>query len=165
MWTAAIYNMIFLGAVGLVFLVGARFIAGLFTTDPLVQPYAIACLRIVSLGFVFYACGMVLTQAFNGAGDTWTPTVINLFVFWLWEIPLAWWLSSRPSLGAQRRLHGPHHRVFHARRRQRRHLQAGHVEADARVDSMRLNSMGVNSKSLNSMGLNRRNERNGREFS
>ena len=100
-WTAAIYNMIFLGAVGLVFLVGARLIAGLFTTDPLVQPYAIACLRIVCLGFVFYACGMVLTQAFNGAGDTWTPTVINLFVFWLWEIPLAWWLSSRPSLGAR----------------------------------------------------------------
>jgi putative MATE family efflux protein len=100
-WTAAIYNMIFLGAVGVVFLVGARFIAGIFTSDPLVQPFAIACLRIVSLGFVFYACGMVLTQAFNGAGDTWTPTVINLFVFWLWEIPLAWWLSSRASLGAR----------------------------------------------------------------
>jgi Na+-driven multidrug efflux pump len=76
-------------------------IAGIFTSDPLVQPYAVACLRIVSLGFVFYACGMVLTQAFNGAGDTWTPTVINLFVFWLWQIPLAWWLSSRASLGAR----------------------------------------------------------------
>jgi putative MATE family efflux protein len=100
-WTAALYNMIFLGAVGLVFLVGARFIGGIFTSDPLVQPFAVACLRIVSLGFVFYACGMVLTQAFNGAGDTWTPTVINLFVFWLWEIPLAWWLSSRASLGAR----------------------------------------------------------------
>lgn len=100
-WTAAFYNMIFLGAVGLVFLVCARLIAGIFTSDPLVQPFAVACLRIVSLGFVFYACGMVLTQAFNGAGDTWTPTVINLFVFWFWQIPLAWWLSSRPSLGAR----------------------------------------------------------------
>ena len=100
-WTAAFYNMIFLGAVGLVFLAGARLIAGIFTSDPLVQPFAVACLRIVSLGFVFYACGMVLTQAFNGAGDTRTPTVINLFVFWLWQIPLAWWLSSRPSLGAR----------------------------------------------------------------
>jgi putative MATE family efflux protein len=100
-WTAAVYNMIFLGAVGVVFLVGARPIAALFTADPLVQPYAVSCLRIVSAGFVFYAAGMVMTQAFNGAGDTWTPTVINLFVFWLWEIPLAWWLSSEAELGAR----------------------------------------------------------------
>ena len=100
-WTAARYNMVFLGGVGLVFLVGARFITGLFTSDPLVQPYAASCLRIVSLGFVFYAAGMVLTQSFNGAGDTWTPTVINLFVFWLWELPLAWWLSVGLDLGAR----------------------------------------------------------------
>jgi putative MATE family efflux protein len=98
-WTAAVYNMIVLGVVGLVFLVGAGFIARLFTSDPAVQPFTIGCLRIVSLGFVFYASGMVLTQAFNGAGDTWTPTVINLFVFWLWEIPLAWWLAVRAGLG------------------------------------------------------------------
>jgi putative MATE family efflux protein len=100
-WTAAFYNMVFLGGVGLVFLIAAPFIAALFTGDPNVQPYAISCLRTVSLGFLFYAYGMVLTQAFNGAGDTWTPTVINLFVFWLWEIPLAWWLSSRAGLGAR----------------------------------------------------------------
>jgi putative MATE family efflux protein len=100
-WTAARYNMYFLGAIGLVFLLAARLIAALFTSDPLVQQYAVACLRIVSLGFVFYACGMVLTQAFNGAGDTWTPTLINLFVFWLWEIPLAWWLASHTGLGAR----------------------------------------------------------------
>jgi len=99
-WTAARYNMIFLGAVGLVFLSGAGPITSVFTTDPLVQPMAIACLRTVSLGFVFYACGMTLTQAFNGAGDTWTPTVINLFIFWLWEIPLAWWLSRHAGFGA-----------------------------------------------------------------
>ena len=98
-WTAGLYNMAFLGAVGLVFLAGAPQIARLFTDDPAVQPFAIGCLRIVSLGFVFYAYGMVLTQSFNGAGDTWTPTVINLFVFWLWEIPLAWWLSTRTPLG------------------------------------------------------------------
>jgi putative MATE family efflux protein len=98
-WTAAVYNMIFLGAVGAVFIAGARVIAGLFTTDPLVQPLAVECLRTVSLGFVFYACGMVLTSAFNGAGDTWTPTLINLFVFWVWELPLAWWLSWRAGLG------------------------------------------------------------------
>ena len=100
-WTAAIYNMGFLGAVGLVFLAFAPFITSLFTTDPLVQPYAIGCLRIVSLGFVFYAYGMVLTSAFNGAGDTWTPTWINLFVFWLFEIPLAWFLAARGGFGAR----------------------------------------------------------------
>jgi putative MATE family efflux protein len=97
-WTAMRYNMAFLGSVSIVFLLTAAPIAALFTTDPAVQPYTIDCLRIVSLGFVFYAAGMVLTQAFNGAGDTWTPTVVNLFVFWLWEIPVAWWLS-RTSLG------------------------------------------------------------------
>jgi putative MATE family efflux protein len=98
-WTATLYNMAFLGTVSILFLLGADWIAGLFSRDPLVRPYAVDCLRIVSLGFLFYAAGMVLTQAFNGAGDTWTPTVVNLFVFWLWEIPLAWWLS-RTSLGA-----------------------------------------------------------------
>jgi putative MATE family efflux protein len=98
-WTAARYSMLFLGSVGLLFIVAARQIAGVFTDDPAVLPFAIACLRTVSLGFVFYACGMVLTQAFNGAGDTWTPTVINLVVFWLWEIPLAWWLATRGGLG------------------------------------------------------------------
>jgi putative MATE family efflux protein len=99
-WTAALYNMVFLGLVGAVFLIAAPQIARLFTTDPLVAPYAVSCLRIVSLGFVFYAYGMVLTQAFNGAGDTWTPTIVNLIVFWLWEIPFAWWLSTVAGVGA-----------------------------------------------------------------
>ncbi len=100
-WTATRYNMIFLGAIGVVFLVGADLMTSFFSTDPAVQPFASSCLRIVSLGFVFYAAGMVLTQSFNGAGDTWTPTVINLFVFWLWELPLAWWLSVEVNLGAR----------------------------------------------------------------
>ena len=100
-WTAAKYNMLFLGIIGALFLIAAPQIAGLFTDDPRVLPFSIGCLRTVSLGFVFYAAGMVLTQAFNGAGDTWTPTIINLFVFWLWEIPLAWWLSTRTGLGAR----------------------------------------------------------------
>jgi putative MATE family efflux protein len=98
-WTAARYNMVFLGLVGLLFVTGAPLIARFFTTDPSVAPYAVGCLRTVSLGFVFYACGMVLTQAFNGAGDTWTPTIINLFVFWLFEIPLAWWLATHAGFG------------------------------------------------------------------
>ena len=98
-WTAAVYNMVFLGSVGLLFLLAAGPIASFFTGDPLVKAFAVDCLRIVSLGFVFFAFGGVLTQAFNGAGDTWTPTVINLFVFWLWEIPLAYWLSVHADLG------------------------------------------------------------------
>jgi putative MATE family efflux protein len=100
-WTAAVYNMVFLGCVGLFFLAAAPWITALFSTDPQVQPYAIACLRTVSVGFVFYAYGMVMTSAFNGAGDTWTPTYINLFVFWLWEIPLAWFLATRAGFGAR----------------------------------------------------------------
>jgi putative MATE family efflux protein len=99
-WTAAFYNMLFLGGVGVVFLVLARPIVGLFTPDPTVAAYAVSCLRVVSLGFLFYAYGMVLTQSFNGAGDTWTPTWINLIVFWVLELPLAWVLSHAGGLEA-----------------------------------------------------------------
>jgi MATE family, multidrug efflux pump len=98
-WKAVVYNLLFLGTVGVVFFLGARPLTGLFTADPEVQRFAMSCLRIVSLGFLFYAAGMVLTASFNGAGDTWTPTVINLFVFWLWEIPLAWWLAVHAGQG------------------------------------------------------------------
>ena len=93
-WIAGFYNMIFLGVVGLTFVIGAPFLVSLFTSDPAIVPYGVACLRYVSYGFLFYAYGMVLTQAFNGAGDTWTPTWLNLFVFWLWEIPLAYVLAK-----------------------------------------------------------------------
>jgi len=98
-WTAGFYNLIFLGSVGIIFVVFARQIIGLFTTDPNVVPYGVDCLRIVAYGFLFYAYGMVLTQSFNGAGDTWTPTIINLFVFGLWELPLAYLLSKVFGLG------------------------------------------------------------------
>jgi putative MATE family efflux protein len=99
-WTAAFYNMLFLGVVGLLFLVSARPIVAAFTDDPGVAGYAVSCLRIVSGGFLFYAYGMVLTQSFNGAGDTWTPTFINLLVFWVLELPLAWFLSHGGGFGA-----------------------------------------------------------------
>lgn len=98
-WQAGRYNMVFLTIIGIVFFVAARPIVGIFTSDPAITPHAVACLRIVSVGFPFYAFGMVLTQSFNGAGDTWTPTLMNLGCFWLWEIPLAWLLSSRFALG------------------------------------------------------------------
>lgn len=92
-WKAGFYNMIFLGIVGLLFILFAPQIIWLFTDIPDVAKYGVDCLRIVACGFLFYAYGMVLGQSFNGAGDTWTPTIINLFVFWLWEIPLAYVLG------------------------------------------------------------------------
>jgi putative MATE family efflux protein len=98
-WLAGFYNMLFLGAVGAVFVLCAEPIVTLFTHDPLVAPVAVLCLRVISYGFLFYAYGMVITQSFNGAGDTLTPTLINLVCFWLWELPLAYWLARRAGLG------------------------------------------------------------------
>ena len=100
-WRAAFYNVLFLGAAGILFVTFANPIAHVFTSDPTVAPIAAACLRIISYGYLFYAYGMVLTNSFNGAGDTWTPTWLNLFCFWLWEIPLAWLLARHFNLGPQ----------------------------------------------------------------
>jgi putative MATE family efflux protein len=100
-WQAGFYNMICLGIVGLIFVLFAPQIVHLFTQDPKVAPYGADCLRTVAYGFLFYAYGMVLTQSFNGAGDTWTPTIINLFVFWLWELPLAYVLAIVFGMGPQ----------------------------------------------------------------
>jgi len=98
-WLAGFYNMCFLGVIGLIFVLFAGPIVRLFTPEPTVQYYGIDCLRIIACGFLFYAYGMVITQSFNGAGDTQTPTIINLFVFWLWEIPLAYTLAFVFKLG------------------------------------------------------------------
>ena len=98
-WMAGFYNMLFLGAAGLVFELAAPQIVGLFTADPEPLRHGVLCLRIVSTGFLFYAYGMVLTQSFNGAGDTWTPTYVNLFCFWLFELPAAFALAWGTSLG------------------------------------------------------------------
>ena len=100
-WTAGKYNAIVLGLVSVAFVAFAPLIVSIYTADPIVVPYAISCLRIVSAGFVFFAYGLVLTQAFNGAGDTWTPTWINLGCFWFWQIPLAWLLAIHFEMGPQ----------------------------------------------------------------
>ncbi len=92
-WRTGLYNVIFLGSVGAVFVIFAEPIIRLFTQDPAVVPLGAACLRIVSYGNIGYAYFMVMMQAFNGAGDTITPTIVNLFGFWLLEIPLAYWLA------------------------------------------------------------------------
>ena len=96
---AARMNVALLGAVGVVFMLTAPALIGLFGGDALTADFAIRCLRIVSAGFVFYAWGMVVTQSFNGAGDTWTPTLLSLACFWLWEIPLAFLLAHHFGLG------------------------------------------------------------------
>jgi putative MATE family efflux protein len=98
-WRASLYNLIFLGSIGLVFVVFADVIVSAFNSDPIVVAYGTKALRIISAGFLFYAYGMVVSQSFNGAGDTKTPTLINLFCFWLWEIPLAWVLAKPLGMG------------------------------------------------------------------
>lgn len=98
-WIASGYNMVLLGSVGLLFIIFANQIVGLFTHDPQASPTAALALRTMSCGFLFYALGMVLTQSFNGAGDTWTPTWINLVCFWLLQIPLAYFLSRVAGYG------------------------------------------------------------------
>jgi MATE family, multidrug efflux pump len=98
-WLTCRYNLFFLGVIGLLFIIFAEPIISVFAKDPSVMPYGVRCLRIVSCGFIFYAYGMVLTNAFNGAGDTGTPTRINLFCFWLWEIPLGYVLAKKMHFG------------------------------------------------------------------
>ncbi|HEY0658975.1 MAG TPA: MATE family efflux transporter [Pyrinomonadaceae bacterium] len=99
-WKASFINAAFLGAVGFIFIAFSNGIVGIFTEEASVLEYGATCLRIVSYGFVFYGFGMVFETAFNGAGDTWTPTYLNLFVFWLFEIPLAYVLAYHFGFGA-----------------------------------------------------------------
>lgn len=92
-WKAAYMNMIFLGGISILFMVFAPRILRIFTHDAAVLAYGIEGLRLISIGYVFYAFGMVMAQSFNGAGDTKTPTFINLFGFWALQIPLAYFLA------------------------------------------------------------------------
>jgi putative MATE family efflux protein len=92
-WRTGLYNVMFLGVVGIFFIVFAEPVVRLFISDPAVVPLGAACLRIVSYGNLGYAYFMVMIQAFNGAGDTITPTIVNFFGFWLLEIPLAYVLA------------------------------------------------------------------------
>lgn len=92
-WRTGFYNMLFLGAIGVFFVFFAEPVIRLFTQDPAVVPLATSCLRILSYGNIAYAYGMVMLQAFNGAGDTVTPTIVHFFGFWILEIPLAYTLA------------------------------------------------------------------------
>ncbi len=92
-WITGFINMSLLGVVAIFFILFPGFFIRLFISEPNVVASGVLCLRIISYGYLFYAFGMVLVQAFNGAGDTVTPTIINFFCFWLLEIPLAWFLA------------------------------------------------------------------------
>jgi putative MATE family efflux protein len=92
-WKTAKYNAIFMALVSLLFLVCARFLVAIITTEPAVVETAVTALRFVSLGYIFYGIGMVMMNAFNGAGDSRTPTWVNLFWFWVFQIPIAYLLA------------------------------------------------------------------------
>ena len=99
-WRTAFFNMIFLALITVLFFSLAGPILRLFSNDENVLINGIQCLQIVSLGYIFYAYGMVINQSFNGAGDTRTPTIISLFGFWIFQIPLAYTLAKSFSVGA-----------------------------------------------------------------
>jgi putative MATE family efflux protein len=98
-WRASFFNAVFLAVVSLGFLIFAPQLVGVFSSDPQVVRYGASCLRIISCCYVLWAYGEVIVQAFNGAGDTWTPTWINFFVYWIVQLPLAFVLSMRFHIG------------------------------------------------------------------
>ncbi|WP_394774479.1 MATE family efflux transporter [Flavobacterium sp.] len=98
-YTTAKYNVIFMATIMVVTLCLGKYIVAFFTNDELVKTIAVEALQIMSIGFIFYGIGMVLINTFNGAGDTWTPTGINFFGFWLFQIPLAYILAKHFNMG------------------------------------------------------------------
>jgi len=98
-WLTGLYNMVFMLGVTAVFLALAPQLVAIFTTNPATLEVGVRALRTLSYGYVFYAWGMVLAQAFNGAGDTRTPTVLNFCCFWCFQVPLAWLLAQRLGAG------------------------------------------------------------------
>jgi putative MATE family efflux protein len=98
-WQAAKYNTIFMTGLGLLSLVTAPWIASFFSSDPAVLGYGANCIRILGIGYPMYAVGMIMIQALNGAGDTTTPSTLNLLAFWFVQIPLAWLLAEPLAFG------------------------------------------------------------------
>ncbi|MEP2773548.1 MAG: MATE family efflux transporter [Fulvivirga sp.] len=100
-WKCAFYNMVFLGVISLIFGIWAEWFVSIFSSEPEVVKYGALALRYICFGYIFFAYGMVIGQAFNGAGDTRTPTVINFFCFWMFEVPLAYFLAITLGFGPQ----------------------------------------------------------------
>ncbi|MBS1544452.1 MAG: MATE family efflux transporter, partial [Bacteroidetes bacterium] len=97
-WKAGFFNMCFLGFVSIFFFILSEWVMRFFTQDPEVISNGANCLKIVAFGYLFYGYGMVVLQSFNGAGDTRTPVVLNIFTYWFFQIPLAWVLATMTSL-------------------------------------------------------------------
>jgi len=98
-WLTGLYNMAFMVGVMLLFLLFAPQIIAQFTQNPPTHEIGVRALRTLAYGYVFYSWGMVIAQAFNGAGDTLTPTRLNFFCFWCLQIPLAWTLARPLGFG------------------------------------------------------------------
>jgi putative MATE family efflux protein len=99
-WLAARYNVAFLFTVSLIFYIFSNEIVGIFTDIETVKNEAIKAVRYICFGYIFFAYGMVLSHAFNGAGDTKTPTIINFVCFWIFQIPLAYYMANGLGLGS-----------------------------------------------------------------
>jgi len=99
-WKAAYYNMLLLLAISVVAIIWAHPIIGIFTEDPAVMNYGVLGLRIIFAGYIFFAYEMVIGQSFNGAGDTYTPTILNAICFWLIQIPLAYFLGHHLGMAS-----------------------------------------------------------------
>jgi Na+-driven multidrug efflux pump len=92
-WRSAQFTVIFMAVVSVVYMIAAPWLVRLFNGDPEVVHAGSMAMRIIAGGYVFFGFGMIVTQSINGAGDTRTPTILNLVCFWLLEIPLAWLLA------------------------------------------------------------------------
>jgi Na+-driven multidrug efflux pump len=98
-WKCAHYNMIFLFVISVIFFWQAEFFVGIFTSEVEVTKWGSMALRYICTGYIFFAYGMVIGQAFNGAGDTKTPTIINIICYWGFELPLAYLLAVTFGIG------------------------------------------------------------------
>ena len=98
-WKASFYNMYLLVFISILFLIFADPVIALFSRNPVVIENGVLAVRIISAGYIFYAFEMVLGQSFNGAGDTYTPTILNFICFWLIQIPLAYILAIKYDMG------------------------------------------------------------------
>ena len=97
-WLTCHSNAVFMAGVTVLYTVFPEFLVRIFTHDETVIPFGVNALRYIGYGYIFYGYGMVLSASFNGAGDTYTPTVINLICFWALQMPLAYVLAMKTGL-------------------------------------------------------------------